>query len=921
LCANERHEGERQKSTRPPDEARVIASLGTVPMKKVLFCCGLILITDSTLDAQSNTLHLSIQPHGSTLELSWPGSLRLMSGDTVYPRFEIHESSDLESWRALSAPLHSAGAGTMKYLIAGGRPQGFYRLFANWAPTALNAPVVGGDHVFGYSAAFEEELGRIGQISPQEFAERYRINSPYLAGIDWDPTTAQYWNLFATDPATNNIGRNPSQEGYRHYDFRLNSAEFAVLRQNGFVVTPRLGSTNFAEVFYRLWNDDLPVFISSDSVLQAWHRSYDNMLIELEYFWLSTIIENMIEGMAAQLEAARQEAVPGALDSSLLDADYFLTVARSLFRGSNVLSALGQETRVQATLTHIQEQQLECVTLFDNERLVDFSQFKPRGHYAERLRLERYFQTVMWLGRIDLRVAGPDQDCFGFALPASPRQLGTAIVLTRLLARSGEFENWRRMDRVIQTFVGPTASMTVLQLADLLESAGIRTLADISTREMLINLQERIEEGSLGVQHIRGDAFTLPLGAERLRLPRSFTVFGQKFAVDSWALSKVVFSEILWTEGAKTTNVMRRVPSCFDVAFSVFANDHIVPELVERITTPPPRGSEHMVAWRDGRPYQHNLAAVRNVIDSHSSGAWQSSIYLNWLWMLRHLSAPITDAMYPQAMRTRPWAMKSLNTQLASWTQLRHNTVLYVKPSYTDRSICSYPDGYVEPCPGFWREFEELVTRTAEMIDGLPYEGTVLYSPNPYWSYPVELSHIKTNQVGFLRYFASIVSQLRLIADQELRHEPLTASQLEFVDGWIQAPYTPSGGVRTYTGWYPRLYYRHRVLDNRSSDSYPVDYGATKPDSLVVDVHTDLPDPFGSGDPGGILHQAVGDVHLMMIAIESGPRRTVYAGPVLSHYEFETAYPIRKTNSEWKEDLRTGRAPPHPSWTRSYLVP
>ena len=891
-------------------------------MKTILLGCGLIFVTAAAnLNAQSDLLPLSVQPFGAGLELSWPGSLRLTSGQTVYPRFEIHESSDLKSWRALAPPLHSAGADTMKYSLNPAQPRWFYKLFADWSPIAVHAPVLGGDQVFGYATAFDEELQRIGQISPQAFAERYRITSAYLPGIDWDPTTGQYWDLFATDPETNNVGRNPYQEGYRHYDFRLNSTELAVLQQNGFVATPRLGSTNFSEVFYQLWNDDLPVFISADSVLQAWHRSYDNMLIELEYFWLSTLIESILEGMAAEFAAARQEAVPGVLDSSLEHADFFLTVARSLFRGSNVVSALGQEMRVEATLAAIGREQLECVTLFDHSRQVDFSQFKPRGHYAERVRLQRYFQTVMWLGRIDLRVAGDDRDCAGGRFPASPHQFGTAVVLTRLLARSGQFENWRRLDRVLQTFVGPTDSMTFLQLADLMESAGIRTLGDLGTPQALPDLQARIEAGSLGVQNIRGDAFVAPLGAGKLCLPRSFTVFGQKFALDSWALSKAVFSEILWVEGGRTNKIMRRVPSCLDVAFSVFANDHIVPELVQRMTIPPPPGSDHMTQWRDGRQYQHNLAAVRNVIDSQASGAWESSIYVNWLGMLRDLSTPITDPAFPQAMRTRAWAMKSLNTQLASWTQLRHNTVLYVKPSYSDQSICRYPDGYVEPRSGFWQGLEEMLTRTADMIDGLPYEGTVIYNANPWTSYPVQLSHIKTNQVNFLRYFAGIVGQLRVIVDQQLRHEPLSAAQLEFIDGWIQSASNPSGRPRAYDGWYPRLYYRHLVLDNRSSDSYPIDYGATKPDSLVVDVHSDLPDPFGSGDPGGILHQAVGDVHLLMIAIDSGPRRTIYAGPVLSHYEFETPYPSRKTNAEWKEDLRAGRAPPHPSWTQSYLVP
>ena len=44
--------------------------------------------------------------------------------------------------------------------------------------------------------------------------------------------------------------------------------------------------------------------------------------------------------------------------------------------------------------------------------------------------------------------------------------------------------------------------------------------------------------------------------------------------------------------------------------------------------------------------------------------------------------------------------MKTLTTQLASWTHLRHDTLLYVKQSYSARTACVYPAGYVEPRDG-----------------------------------------------------------------------------------------------------------------------------------------------------------------------------------------------------------------------------
>lgn len=91
-----------------------------------------------------------------------------------------------------------------------------------------------------------------------------------------------------------NQGKKYGDKGWRSWDFRLNDAELALFLKNGFVVSPRLGSVNapnilglntggyqirstFADVFYRVFNDDLPVFISADSALHAWHYSFTRL--------------------------------------------------------------------------------------------------------------------------------------------------------------------------------------------------------------------------------------------------------------------------------------------------------------------------------------------------------------------------------------------------------------------------------------------------------------------------------------------------------------------------------------------------------------------------------------------------------------------------------------------------------------------
>jgi hypothetical protein len=878
---------------------------------------GFILVSVAVSNLYGQALHLDVRSDEPGLKLSWPGSLLLPSGRTVYPIYQVEQTADWLQWQP-SGPLVKGQGGNnpMTRFISPSESRSFFRVRAQWEPATGSAIGDGGAQVLGYDAAFDAELQRIGQISTAEFQSRYGVTNEYLQTFGWDPTTATYWDRFNIDPAVNNEGLSRTNKGYRYYDFRLNDAELDLLRRNGFVVSERRASLTFAESFYRLWNDDMPVFVSTDAMLQAWHRSYDNMLIELEHFWLNKLVGDMLEGMAAQIPAAQQEVGSGPLRDSLLDADYFLTVARSLHTGSGLASAFGQEGRVRETMDAINAEELDCITLFDNPRLVDFSQFKIRGHYENSEELRRYFKTVMWLGRTDLRVAGNDQGCDGRPLSPSQRQLGTAIVLTRLLALANQFENWRHFDRVIRTFVGITDSMTFAQLADLMTAAGIRTLADIPSQQTLADLQTEIERGTLGVQNIRGDAFIAPLGPDQLRLPRSFTVFGQKFVLDSWAFSQVVFDEILWSGG----EVLRRVPSCLDIAFGVLANNHVVPDLVERINnTSAVTSTNHSVRWRDGKPYQHNLAALRNVIDNQADSVWEENIYMHWLGALRQLSGSTTDAMYPQAMRTRAWAMKTLNTQMASWTQLRHDTILYAKPSYTPPWLCEYPDGFVEPQVGFWRRLEAMATRTANMIRDLPMDGVVRMSELESY----DLAAIRTNQVRFLTNFAGKTAALREIAEQELRQEPLSAAQLRFIDSLMQVGYTNYFAGRVYGGWYPSLYYQRtfRIGGNADAElAYPLNFGSTKYDALAADVHTDLPDSW-AGDPGGILHQGVGKVHLLYIAVESGNRRTIYAGPILSHYEWETPFSIRKTDSEWKVDLDTDERPPHPTWTQSFLVP
>jgi hypothetical protein len=122
----------------------------------------------------------------------------------------------------------------------------------------------------------------------------------------------------------------------------------------------------------------------------------------------------------------------------------------------------------------------------------------------------------------------------------------------------------------------------------------------------------------------------------------------------------------------------------------------------------------------------------------------------------------------------------------------------------------------------------------------------------------------------------------------------------------VQTVREGSGSTR-YGGWYPGLFYQGRT-----------DSGVW--DATCVDVHTDPPADL-VGDPGCVLHQGVGNIDFLLLAVDSGKDHMVYAGPVLSHYEWDLTGVRRQADSEWRKDIREGRLPPRPEWTRSYLVP
>lgn len=861
------------------------------PQLSNLFSVAILLtfLTNVSVHAADQVV-LQFNPAGSQGAVALHSTLGLPVS-SMYPEYTILRSTNMQTWEPVVGPV-SGGVGVSDELLRCAVPlagkQAFYRVVANVKTTSPDSSRLG-DAIYGYGTEFGRQIQQVGQLPLDDFIRLYTPTNQYLQHISFDPTTVEFWNQF-------------------NLHFPLDTNELAVFQTNGFVVSGRLGTYSFADSFYKVFTADLPVFFSCDAALHAWHRSYGAMLEELEETYLAPTLQSVLIGMGGQVSTLSSQAAGTAVANGVLDADYFLAVARSLITGTNNYGLLGQNAQILATLTAITNlQPATTITLFGTNRLVDCSQFTVRGHYATSQRLQRYFRAMMWCGLIDFRFTGSTND-------NSIRELSGAVAMHLLMKNSGQFANWQKIDSVVQMFVGMPDSLNFGQLSNLMAAANIQAPNNLPTTTSLVNLQSQIMAGQIGVQNIQNEYFFSPLSRQQIKLPRSFTVLGQRFVPDAWAMNQCVFDRIIWDTNGIPGNedkVMRRVPSALDIAFSVLGNDQTVPQIASRIANT----NDH--AWRDSHPYQHNLTAVRRVIDAQDFSAWTNNIYLYWLACLRELSAPTTGVEFPDAMRTPAWAMKTLNTQLASWTELRHDTVLYVKQPYTGQVLCSYPDSFIEPRVTFWERMRDMALRTKDLMATLPKTGQFVFEPNDSGdtAFTNSIGAIYTNRVQFLDNFAAQMTTLRDISVKELSRQPLNTNEIFFIQNLIE---NPSGysNARTFSGWYPGIFFKN------SREAHSGEYSSSDFwDALVTDVQTD-PTDVVVGDLGSILHEGVGNIHLLVMAVNWGPNdAAVYAGPVMSHYEFELGPTTRETDSQWKSDLRNGIQPMQPDWTRGYLIP
>ena len=664
----------------------------------------------------------------------------------------------------------------------------------------------------------------------------------------------------------------PGAEFYRGFvdGFELEQPELEVLHDRGFVVVDRIPKLEEpavdpltrpgagpVDLYYRVFERDLPVFISADSILHAWHRSYDAILERTEERRLSNTLSRVLDAVHRGLD-------PSAPTSK--DARVYIGVARRLL--DDVDGDDDTRAEIDAVVAALETERPTTIDFLGRERDIDASQFIVRGHYASSPRLQRYFRAMMWLGRVDLRLFDAAQDrVTAVREEAAARRIADATQVD--LAKRG----YEEIADYYRAHVGRPQALRPQDLRALCTADGAGSCTKANARA----LQARYRDTGPVPYAAGDDATPVPASVRRGRL--SMRLFPQRFAYDAWVLSKTTAPELVPDGGPGA----RTMASPLDVAYALGSD----------------RAREHLGNELDD-PLRPNLAptleAVRRTIAERPPTELDETAYNHWLEALAALAEPRLDPGLPAVLQTAAWHDRRLESVLASWAELRHDTVLVVEQSM-GLIGCQYPKGYVEPVPQVYAEIRESAAHVHAIHEALGgKEDPVL---------------------DYLGWLQDQLRELERLAKLELAGKPMSPEDLAFISNTVDRHAEGYGGTRSYDGWYAAMYWGPGWAPpggemDRYGNLPHIEGGASKP--VVTDVHTDLAKGRG-------LQVATGHPELLIVAIDtpegSGRSVALYAGPVYGFFTFERDLAHRMVDQQWVSQLDDG-PPRRPEFARAY---
>jgi hypothetical protein len=641
------------------------------------------------------------------------------------------------------------------------------------------------------------------------------------------------------------------------------------LGQLGFVIVP-----DQAEQMFLLYEDypredDIPVpnFITVDSLLHAYHLFFSYSLRAIERDHLVAATQRMTDIALFHSAKFYNQLSPGPLQEAAAATAIYFAVGKSLLEGQTVSAGVGpaadQIVAAELELIAAHAGRLKSPLLGDQ---LHYTQFVPRGHYTRSPELSRYFQAMIWYGTTGFALG--EEGNFNEQLVKQNRM---ALLMTKMLSGDDKLRGyWARVYEPTTFFVGVSDDLGYREYVDLARAtfgAGLplEALAEDSLLEQfLTSARAQLPEPAIAPFYLDVDDKGKLLEGTGKVQPRQFRFMGQRYIPDSYILQQLV-SPLVRPVSVEDA---RDIPMGLDVTAALGS------ERATRLL---------MTTYEQGRypRYAEQLEGLRDEFANLPESKWWQNLYWGWLYSLQGLLGEFGPG-YPAFMQSDQWEDKELQTALGSWAQLRHDTILYAKPSGAEFGG-GEPDlveGYVEPVPEVWGRLAYLARLSRE---GLARRE--LLSPRlnrAFTEFEEVLMFCKNSAESHLqgRRLSNAAQQRILFFGGELERLQLSVLQAE--------------GTHQVASWWEIT---------KESDRHM---------ATIADVHTAF---------GQALEVGVGPAfRLYVITPRSDGRLQATKGGVFSYYEFLHPADDRLTDEAWIQMIKANSQPAQPKWTESIVV-
>ncbi len=640
-----------------------------------------------------------------------------------------------------------------------------------------------------------------------------------------------------------------------------------LLEKQGFVAM----SAYFESMSDAYQNDETgqhPNFVTTDSVLHTFHILYDFSLRHIE---LNALIPDLKQLTTALLDEAVSE-YDSTQNSSVKEATKnivaYLAVAQKLLEPSyNPPSFVADNVSKEIALISWHNR-ISPSPIFGYEE--DYTQYVPRGHYTRNEEFQAYFRAMMWYGRMQFRVQPPEQK------EKAREATRQALLLVSLLANTRVGDQaattiWRNIYEPTVFFVGKSDDATVLDYLPIAnkvfgEQISATNLADDQKIDQFIEEVQKLPFPKI-ISSIVSDKQDASVAT------KAFRFMGQRFIPDSYVLGNLVYSQI--------TKYTGQEPLPFTASKSEAGTVRGFPRGLDVATVLGSQRAHAILDYENDSKYinyEETVQKLKNEFQSLPSQQWSENLYWNWLYALLP-TLTIKASGYPIFMQQQSWLDKDLNSFLGSWTELRHDTILYAKQSYTVEATSAGPGGeileppkkdrgYVEPNP---EVFARLAPLAKYMSDGL------------------DARHLISDEYKEkLKGMEALNLQLKSIAEKELTNTPLSSEDYRYIR-------------EIGTTLSSLVYFSQDEREKIAS-------GADEKIDIVADVHTD-------GNTGQVLEEGIGKPLQLLVVVKNGNELYYASGPLFSYYEFKQPMNDRLTDEKWQEMEK----PPLPVFTHSFI--